>query len=65
MKGLYLIPLQVLMAASSTLHLPSSPSAVAISRSKKADMKKNVILMLEEKSLDGATVAFVHMERAL
>ena len=39
------------MAASSILRLPSSPSAIAISRSKKAELKRDVILMLEEKKL--------------
>ena len=39
------------MSGSSKLHLPSSPSDAAINRSKKASMKKEVILTLERKNL--------------
>ena len=39
------------MSANSILQLPPCPSSVAISRSKKAEMKKDILLMLERKKL--------------
>ena len=39
------------MASNSKLYLPPSPSDSAVSKSKKAGMKKDIILMLEEKEL--------------
>ena len=39
------------MSSNSKLHLPSFLSDSAVSKSKKAGMKKDVIVMLEEKQL--------------
>jgi hypothetical protein len=39
------------MASNSKLHLPPFPSDSAVGKNKKAGMKKDVILMLEEKEL--------------